>query len=268
MAYKDALTGTIAVVELYKFTYADSTVKLFTSYGPGFTYSGDTYVAVFISRTSFLKDTTLSVGEIKVSLVMDSTKVDTDAILNERQLDNGMLELYSVQISDVSNFKLLFKGTVSDVNLNNEVIEITVRDNFNLFRKRIPRLGHSESCPYRHGDSDCTVVINDFKVTGTAGAGSDTNTIVDAGLTQADEYFNGGYVKITSGTDNGKKRPIASYVVGTIELLFPFDNTTLTETYDAHPHCEKVFSKCDTIFSNSANFGAFQNMPRNEQVLL
>jgi len=268
MAYKDALSGEqIDIIELYKIIYADATEDYFTS-RTSFTFDGDTYTPLgLIERTPTNRTSDLSPGEMRVSLAYDSGVLDLSEIQNNRKLDNAVLELYQVQVSNVANYRLAFKGTVADVNINATVIEITFKDRFNIMLRNVPRKGYFSSCPYHTYDSDCGLLIANFTETGTGGAGSTTGKVVDAGRTEDNEYFNGGYVEITSGSDSGEFRPIASYVTGTITLLIPFNNTTLGETYNAVPSCEKKWTKCSDAgtFNNEANFGAFQYIPRPEE---
>jgi len=271
VAYKDGLSGeAINVAELFKFTLKDATEIFFTSFEEDIIFLTDTYNAGVIWRTRSLKDIDMSVGEIKVTIPADDTYFDTDDILNLRILDYATLEIYQVDRDNLANYRLNFKGVISTVNINDEIIEMTVRNNLNLLKNLMPRRKYSEGCPWAFGDSNCTLTLSGLKVSSTTEAGSDTDTIVDTALTEADHYWRGGYVEMTSGTDSGLKREVKSFTAATdtVELLRPFPNTTLGETYDIYPHCEKNYTRCDTDFSNSDHFGGFQHIPRPEEVLL
>lgn len=61
----------------------------------------------------------------------------------------------------------------------------------------------------RRADGDAN-----YQVEGTADSGS-TTTLVDAALTQADDYWNGGYITITAGPNYGETRIVLDFVAGT-----------------------------------------------------
>lgn len=78
-------------------------------------------------------------------------------------------------------------------------------------------------------------VVNE-ETTGTADSGS-TTTIVDNALTQADDYWNGGFAVITAGTNVGEIRSISDFVAGTdtvtVSVAFtdPIDATSVYALY-------------------------------------
>lgn len=271
MAYQDALSGeSISVAELFKFTLKDATEVFFTSFEEDITFDSDLYAAGVIWRTRSIKDIDMSVGEITVTVPADDSYFDTDDVLNLRILDYATLEIYQVDRDNLANYRLNFKGVMSTVNINDEVLEMVIRNNLNLLKNLMPRRKYSEGCPHAFGDTECTLIIDSLKVSSTTEAGSDTITIVDTALTEDDNYWRGGYVEMTSGSDSGLKREVKAFTAATdtVDLLRPFPNTTLGETYDIFPHCEKNFDRCDVDFANSIHFGGFQNIPRPEEVLL
>lgn len=78
-----------------------------------------------------------------------------------------------------------------------------------------------------------TIITNTY-VDGTADAGGDANTIIDAVLTQADDYWNFALVTITDTTDNlapiGETAVVLDFAAGTDEITLA---TNLTAGVDA-----------------------------------
>lgn len=74
------------------------------------------------------------------------------------------------------------------------------------------------------------------EATGTADSGTAT-TLVDNALTQVDDYWNGGYLVITAGTNSGETRAISDFVAGTdtvtVSVAFsnPIDATSVYAIY-------------------------------------
>ena len=266
MAWKDALSGsTIAVAELYVFTFRDGTIKRFTSFEDDIVFQTNTYSAVYIERSKAPKDTDLSTGKLTIIVPRDDDYVDVSELL-DGILDRGEIELYQVQRSNHSNYRMNFKGVVGDVNFDESTIRITFLDEFNLLKKPLPRRLYSESCPYTFGDDDCGLDVETLDVSGTADSGSDANTLIDAARSEADGYFTGGYLVMTSGANNGLKRAVSLYVVGTVSLISPFPNTIgVGDTYQLYPYCQKTYAGCDA-FSNTDQYGAFKNIPRPDDI--
>ena len=67
----------------------------------------------------------------------------------------------------------------------------------------------SHGINHRRADSDAT-----YQVEGTADSGSIT-TLVDDALTQADDFWNGGFLVITGGTNYGQVRQVSGFVAAT-----------------------------------------------------
>ena len=97
---------------------------------------------------------------------------------------------------------------------------------------------------------------------GTADAGSTATILKDAARTEAEDYWNGGILEMTSGTNDGKRRQILTSVPGTITLLYAFSNPIATgDTYTIKRGCDKSISSCRD-FENEINFGGFISIPR------
>lgn len=270
MTIKTAFAGDFTAAELYKFVYGDGTTeKFFTSHETSIVYDGDTYISVDVRRTRRDKVTDMSVGQITVTIAIDSTKFSQNDFLNNLVLDNGTLTIYIVNANDVSDVVTDFKGIVADVNINDEIVSITLRDRFHMLKKRFPRLTYNSSaCPFIHGDTDCGITLGDFDEVGTADAGSDANTLVDAARAEAANYWQGGILTMTSGANDGEIRTIREYtVVGTMELMRPLPATiAIGDTYSVRPYCNQTFENCNTIFTNTGRIGIYANIPKPQEI--
>jgi len=103
-----------------------------------------------------------------------------------------------------------------------------------------------------------------LEVSGTADATSTSTAIKDAGLTQADDYWNEGVIEFTAGDLDGEKRMILDFVAST-------DVVTVKVAFSAAPGvgdaftirrgCNKTSRDCTVKHSNWVNFGGFPSVP-------
>jgi uncharacterized phage protein (TIGR02218 family) len=270
MTFQTAVAGEkITLAQLFKVTYADGGIFYFTSYERDITWSvdGNTYLAIPIKADPAKKDSDLSTGEIKIIVPRSAEYLSVEQLFN-RYLDNAEVIITWIDRNIHTNYTVNFVGEVGEVNYNKSAVDITLKNELNMFRKKIPRRLYSESCDFSMYDSDCKLLKSNFVATGTIEFGSTTTIINDATRTEDDRYFDLGYVEITSGADIGHKRFVCRYEVGEIEVLIPFLHDNVGEDYRIYPHCKKTFDSCRDDFSNQLNFGGFQNIPKPSEVLV
>ena len=267
----DTTAEKLKLIELYKIELADSTIYYFTDFEKGdkFIFDSGTYEPIPLQSEPIQRNSNFAVSEKTVTVPRHSDYVTT-ADLFERYLDNAVLYYYVVDRDNVANYKLAFKGIAGRVAYNFHSVSITFMDKFNLHRKQIPRYLYQESCPYRLFSTKCGLTKATWKTSGTVDSAT-SDTMTDAALTEADDYWNFGYIEMTSGAADGDKRMIVDFDAGTdkITILRPWTTTPSGgDTYDIYPHCQKKYTLCDSIFSNSDNYGGCMHIPRPEESLI
>ena len=108
------------------------------------------------------------------------------------------------------------------------------------------------------------------ETSGTADAGSLETLLVDAALTQEDDYWNEGVVEITDvASDNyGLKRKVKDFVAGTDTASFynAFPHSiNVGDTYTITRGCYKTSKDCRNKHDNWANFGGFMCLPEDKE---
>jgi uncharacterized phage protein (TIGR02218 family) len=274
MAWKDAVdVQTPTVVELYEFKYEDGTYERFTSHSRSIVWGGNNYIAIPISRDAQEQEATIKVGTLRVTIDLgDYTRslIDVTKIRNQRILDRGEFFLYQVGLNDpANNWRLRFNGFTGIVRINRLTLEIEFRDIFFLLKKNLPANIYGESCNLQFGSPVCSVDLSTIKVVGAAGAGSTSILLLDASRTEADGFFDRGYITYTTGALAGEQSTVKRYTlvggVGTFDLMPPLSGApTPGDQYEAFPHCQKVYDGCLT-YANTDNFFGFQHIPRPEQ---
>jgi uncharacterized phage protein (TIGR02218 family) len=161
----------------------------------------------------------------------------------------------------------LFEGCVEEPMPSRTQVTMKLHSDLELLNIYMPRNVVRPGCGIDLYDARCGLVKASFTVSSSA-ATSSTKTQILCGLAQAAGYFDLGTIEFTSGQNNGVKRTIKSYTPGTINLSSPLPYTPAPgDTFDAAPGCNKTESRCDTIFSNTANRRAFPYVPVPETSL-
>ena len=103
--------------------------------------------------------------------------------------------------------------------------------------------------------------------TGTADSGT-TSTMVDAALTEADDYWNYGTVTFSSGNNDGLTRPISDFTAAsdTVTFQYPFPNAVAAgDTYTIRRGCNKTSHWCSIKHDNWQNYGGFVGLPQRRR---
>lgn len=270
MTFKSAVdVATPKLYELYKITCADGDIYRFTSFERNVDFGGATYYACAVKRSGSGHEASMKIGNINISIGLGDVAraiVDLSDIRHRRKLDHATLILYQVDRTNQANYRVRFSGEVGGVEISEEMISLDVKDSFYGLKRTIPKYLYCVSCNLIFGSTACGVTLATYKVTGTADAGSDADTLVDAARGEAVDYFNKGILKMTSGANSGLRRPVNTYIVGQINILIPFPSAIAAgDTYELWPHCQKQFEKCRDVYSNEDNFFGFKYVPRPEQ---
>lgn len=90
------------------------------------------------------------------------------------------------------------------------------------------------------------------------------------GVPAADPTFYAlGEIEITSGNNNGCRRPILKDVGSTITVMWAFPNAIIaTDAYKIYPGCDKRAVTCEERFGNEDEFGGFLYIPKAEEVIM
>jgi len=88
-------------------------------------------------------------------------------------------------------------------------------------------------------------------------------TVTGSGFGLSD-FYNLGRIEFVAGTNEGHVNQIADWVFATktvtLQVRTPYD-IEVGDRVDMEPGCDKIFSTCDTKFSNGINFRGFLFIP-------
>ena len=272
MAWEDALSGNNAwVVTLFKVTLSDSTVEYWTTHDQNYTYDSHSYVSVpGLKHTPIPKSSSSLATEVSILMPCDNsyfTNFTANGFSNLRTLDGATIQIRQCQKTTPANTRVVFDGYFAGGKRTAVLIRMDFKDILNSKMRIIPKYTFGPLCDKEFGSTACGVCLAAVKVTtGSADASTTATVILDAGFVQADDWFTGGYIQMTSGNTSGEKRYIIKYTTGSFTLESALSDTPeVGDTFTAYPHCRKTYAGCNN-FSNTDNFFGFQYVPREEEI--
>lgn len=183
-------------------------------------------------------------------------------------LDNARVELErafaaSADTAIVGTLKL-FSGRVSDSSIGTMEGKLTIRSDIELLNIKMPRNLYQTGCLNVLYDTGCAVNKAAHAATSSVLAGS-SRSVINCGLTQADDFFTIGEIVCTGGQNAGVRRSIRSYSTGEISLSFPLPKLpNVGDTFTAYPGCDGRKETCIDDFNNLPRYRAFPYVPMPE----
>lgn len=154
-----------------------------------------------------------------------------------------------------------FAGIVAQVDAGRTQAKVKVQSNLQLLNIQMPKNVWQPTCINNLYQSPCNLAR--VAVAGAVTTGSTGLTINCSGTasTQANGYFNLGYITFTSGANNGVTRTIKAYSSGAFTMMNPFPNAPATnDTFNAFIGCDRQLSTCQA-YGNSARFRGMPYVP-------
>ena len=292
-ALKTAGTNTLAAIqsgvfvkaELYDLTLLSGVTVRFTDYDLPLTVGANTYLSnVVVTRGALVQKGGIQSQtlDLELSPQVDAVSPLTIAGLPFLQavlqgyLDGAHVTMYKVFMQDVDNVVTVntngeavkwFVGQVSTAVAGRQKAKITVESDLALLAVQMPRRVLQPACSHQFCDTGCTLALATYTFSGTVSAtGPNGLTSFTSGLTQADSYFDLGYVKFTSGANSGLSSTIKQFTHtnGVVQLVAPLPNVPATgDTFSVVAGCDKQLTTCKTKFAadNSSHFGGFPFIP-------
>ena len=252
-------------IELYTFT-SGATKYYYTSHFYQFFNSSDgqNYLPIPLQRSDFTLDSSLSDMTIDISCAAsDLLSWLPVAIKNQ----NVAIEIRRWFTADLSSSLLVFRGTISEVDGENGILDINCASFTDLFTKNIPRVYFQSSCNNQLFDSVCGLVAASFAKTCTL------SNIADAVLTST------GFATPTPPVGqptwwqygkclwNGQIRFITGQSGNTITLSYAFDGIALPASVVVYPGCDKLPATCaGSKFNNFTKFVGAPYIPMKDPV--
>lgn len=255
---------------LFRVTRLDGTVYRFTDAVEPVVYAGDTYR----SDVSFTSSAILTTAEflqaqsvnVNIALADDAIK---EADLRSRRYKGAKGELFIFDYSNPTNGALrMYTGRFGRIEHGDKGrVAIDLLPASSAGNRMITEEFYSPTCRAALGDARCTVDIEatavDFTVTVVSGGGA---TVKAAALSQADDYWQIGVLKMVTGSNTGLTFDILSSDQSETAVLLvspPIVPIAVGDTGRIYRGCTKQPTFCRDEFDNIVNFRGEPFVPQS-----
>jgi len=235
----------------------------YTSGDMSHVFQGITYSPQTISRGAFERDEDTASSKLKVRL--DRTLKVCAQFINGSTPSPVTLTIYRMHRND-PDFIVLFKGRVSNAELESEEITLDCQSPLGSAEKSIPRHIIMRTCPHVLYGPRCALDPANYAYTGSIYSIVNNIVTVDTIPNLGADYFNAG-VLVHNGT--GFKAFIQDHRnwVGGQEftlLQTPPSYWTVSDAMTAYVGCDRKHTTCRDKFDNIPNFGGFPLHPERD----
>lgn len=238
----------------------DGEVFGFTTFDRTLTISGTDYLpAAGFTPTDIAGADNLDVDNLSVEgMLADgilSSETITEEDLRAGRWDFAAFRVFQVNWADLSQGQKKDRaGHLGEVTSARQTF---VAELLGLMQAYSTSIGEitSPGCRANLGDARCGVDLGPFTVTGTIDAADpDFMGFSDPARVEADAYFDGGVMTITSGDMTGMRFEVKAFSGTYWKLHVPVPYDATGETYSMHAGCIKSRTVCRDRFDNVVNF--------------
>lgn len=261
----------------WKITRADATVFRFTDHDHAIIFGGDTYTPAGGFRVSARqKQAGLQQQNLEIVGMLSAaaiTHADLRAgLYRDAEVWEYLVDWHYPWAGSLASFRYW----IAELRFTGEEWEARVEG---IVRKLRPAVGklYTRECWHTLGDAACGIDLDhaDWKETGTVSdvtsAGFDKRRVFEMDdLTEANEFFNDGYIVWTAGNNDSLTGEVKDWDIGThkVELQEPMPyDIAVADTAVVRKGCDKLAATCKDTFSNLPNFGGFPFVPGNDRML-
>lgn len=252
-----------------KITRRDGVVLGFTNHDESVIYDGVEYKANAGFEPSAMRaSATTTADYFDVETVLSSDDI-TESDLRKGLYDFAEVELLQLSYAAPQHGAIYIKrGWIGEVSYSKRYFTAEMRGLLDRMSHTMGDL-YLPTCRAQLGDNACgtDLLTHSFDAIITDVTDARRSFFAPA-LTQDDGYFTHGVVEFKSGTNQGLKSEIASFISGQVTLMLPTpQNITPDDMITISAGCDKRFSTCKERFNNALNFRGFPDIPGTDKIM-
>ena len=249
-------------VEIYHFWRDGGDDVYYTDGDVSFTYNGNTYSPVPITRGKTLYDTSLSVSKLEMQISIEEDPIPS-------YLSHNPVEVIWIQVDKLfrdqspAEGSCIFLGQIRLVNIQGLLAKISCVGFEFFLKQQIPKWVYGPTCNHSLFDDNCGIDNSSsggYKISATLSAVSSEGfelTSADFGESGLDEgFFTNGEVVF-----NEYHRMIVEHTGTKVKIRYAIPDLEASDTIDAYAGCDGSIETCRDKFDNVDNFGGHFYIP-------
>ena len=264
---------TTSLATFWRVTRRDGQVFGWVDHDQDLTIAGLTYsAAAGLMATATQTTSTLAPGTVDVTTFLTAS--------DEQGIEAGLWDEAAVLIFEArwdvlptavtaEQVNILLAGTLGTLERQTGRVQAALHGQLEALDLHVGRV-FGPTCPWRLGDSRCTVDVGPHTRTGTiTGLGPDPRFhLFDHNQPEPDGFFNEGLITFTSGANQGIQMDIRDWQFTMFAFHRPLPFVCeIGDTYTAVRGDDKRFETCVGVFDNAKKFGGFPHLPGIDRVL-
>ena len=250
-----------------KITQEDGTIHGYTDYDTALTVDGTTYNPA--PGLQKVKMTLTANAEVSNQELASGWGIDVNENdMRAGKFDNALIEVLWASWANPSFGGLtVFTGQLGEVTWTEEGFKADIVSYMKNLAKNIGNVftANCRHTLFSQGGSGfvgkCGVNKDSFKATGSVTGITIPKWKFSISTSQPDGYYSNGYVKFTSGYNNGLSAVIKNHTANSIELYLPTAFVIAQgDTFEIFAGCDKTLDTCKNKFNNVLNFGGFPHI--------
>lgn len=242
------------------------------------TYDGNTYTGIGGKLGDITESSDLTINSVKIRLKNISQTFSAYVFsLNPTEFRGKTMivtRIFAEHIDDNTDYETLWEGICTGWQLDGRDFLIDIKHWIYSLNDEAPRRNCNPMCQWEFGGSRCALTANagggagnyDEQTAQTADAGSTQERLVDAARSEADDYWNDGFVTFTTGDNAGfPARKVSDSDQGSTYVDFetPWPYTIdAGDQYTIIQGCDHTDNTCQSRFDNMVNYGGNLSVPR------
>lgn len=246
-------------IEFYVFTFGVDIIRL-TSNNSNITFSGVSYTATQIKRSSLQASTEDAINRLTVNMPLDNTVV-------QRFIGNVPGTRATIQVlrghrnDGIEEAVLMFDGFITNVEMDGQLnAKIICKPQTAVFNRSGPLISYQGLCNHVLYDVRCKITRGAFTYTGLASAVVGSVVTVNGLSVNGADWAVGGILQAPTAAPEDR-RLIVSQSGDDVTLLLPISFSILGSIVDVLAGCDHSLSICDSKFANVINYGGFPFVP-------
>ena len=273
MQYYRFASGSTAFATCWFLSRTDGQTFGFTSLDRDIHFNGVRYIASSgFTPSSLESNRDLSVMNVDVTGVIDSDLI-TEKDLQEGRWDFADVTVFEVNYRDLSmGVMILGSGRLGNITSNGTSFVAELRGLTQNLQAQSGKV-YTAACTADFCDAKCGLDEADYTYAGSVTQEQFTErerAFTDTGLTQAADYFKGGYITWTSGENAGLQMEVRSFSAGAVVLALPMPNRIRkNDAFTIVAGCAKNPTDCKTkwLINNYVRYRGFPDVPLNDAVM-